>query len=175
MKELNARHTPEEAFIDALGRLGRADLARLRRNAGNALEDARDVLDLFYRILPRSVPPCDHDRYFLIATLYPLAGGGKGRNFGATLRRVRAATDSPSVDRRFTALLDADERQLPFRLRQLVRLAKAHDADVDWLQLLRDLRRWSQPGRRVQREWAMAYFDPTPTETDEALDVDTRA
>lgn len=154
------RPAPEQTFIERLRTLDRADLARLKRNAGYTLAESRGVLGLFYRLLPWGVREDDHKHYFLVATLYPLASEGGARNFGATLRRVREATRSPSIDRRFTALLDANAEQLPFRLRQLVRLAKAHDVGINWLQLLRDLHWWSDPARRVQQRWAMAYFAP---------------
>lgn len=154
--------TLEAQFIDNLSQLDRGDRARLRRNAGRTLGESRGVLGLFYRILPYGVPERDHERFFLIATLYPLATPGSDDNFGGTLRRVRAATNRDSLDRRVTALLDADEQQLRFRLRQLIKLAESNRVSVNWQRLLEDLRWWSHPERRVQRQWAMTYFGNEP-------------
>lgn len=161
--------TREEIFIERLAALDRGDRARLRRNAGARLADARGVLGLFYRLLPPSVPEREHERYFMIATLYPLAGPSEDRNFGATLRRAKIASGRTSLDRRFTALLDSDMDQLPFRLRQLIRLADSHRVGVNWVQLLRDVLWWDHPERRVQKQWAMAYFQeelPEATRSD---------
>lgn len=157
------QRTREEIFIDRLSGLDRGDLARLRRNAGSRLAEARGVLGLFYRLLPPGVPEHEHERYFMIATLYPLASTSDDRNMGATLRRARTETNQAGLDRRFTALLDADADQLRFRLRQLIRLAESHRVGVNWAQLLQDLRWWDHPDRRVQKKWAMAYFGEGPT------------
>ena len=148
----------ERGFVDALGKLHPGDKARLRRHAGKTLSESVDVLGVFYRLLPHGVPDRQHDRFFLVATLFPLADAGKQGNFGTTLSHMRTSSNAAGLDRRIAALLDADERQLPFRLRQLVRLAHANRVGVNWPQLLSDLRRWGWEDRPVQRAWAMAYF-----------------
>jgi CRISPR system Cascade subunit CasB len=55
-------------------------------------------------------------------------------------------------------LLDADEGQLAYRLRQAVHLLQANRIRVNWLQLLEDLLYWTHPNRFVQRRWAQSYF-----------------
>lgn len=163
--ERSRRTSPQTDFIQRLHKLDRGDRARLRRNAGNALSEARDGLGLFYRTLPPNVPESHHRQYFLLATLFPLAGPSDDRNLGATLRRIRDAQNAAALDRRVTALLDSDSGQLPFRLRQIIRLIESKRAGVNWGQLLMDLLQWDREDRRVQRAWAMAYFtEPTPVE-----------
>lgn len=164
--------TLEERFIANLESLDRGERAHLRRNAGNTLDQARSVLGLFYRILPSGVPERQHRWYFLLATLYPLAPEANDRNFGASLRRaktevgeggqVKERPNAKGMDRRFTVLLDADEDQLHFRIRQLVHLADANRVGINWQQLLKDLCDWQRPDHRVQQAWAMAYFGGAP-------------
>lgn len=75
-------------------------------------------------------------------------------------------------ERRLRLLIDAGLEtdgtgELPFRLRQTVRLILAQRdgrAYVDWVQLLRDLGRWNWQGKPVQRDWARFFYgDPLAT------------
>jgi CRISPR system Cascade subunit CasB len=146
-------------FIDALMRLDAAGRARLKRNAGRTLGEARDIHRVFYQALPYSVHERQHEEYFLIATLFPLADPRGGAvSLGSTLRRVRQSRESASLDRRFQTLLDSEREQLPFRLRQAVRLAAASEQQIDWAQLLADLLNWDWDGHPVQLRWAKDYF-----------------
>lgn len=153
------------AFVANLGRLDAAGRARLKRNAGRTLNEAHDVQRVFFQALPYEVAGrfFEEEIYFLVATLYPMAepcGGGVslGTTLRTTLRRVRQGRDSASLDRRFQSLLDSDRDQLPFRLRQAVRLAAASEQPIDWAQLLADLLVWEHPERYVQLRWARDYF-----------------
>jgi CRISPR system Cascade subunit CasB len=148
-----------DEFITALERLDNAGRARLKRNAGRSLHEARDVHRIFYRALPYEVAGREEAIYFLVATLYPLADSRNDqRSLGATLRAVRQSRASESIDRRFQALLDSNSENLPFRLRQAVRLAAASDQSIDWRRLLNDLLNWDHPDRYVQLQWARDYF-----------------
>jgi len=152
----------EDEFIEALGRLDTGARARLKRNAGLTLAEARDVLGIFYRLLPYTVPRVQHDDYFLVATLYPLAAwSGRHRDLGATLRAARSDTNAKGIDRRVEALLDAEDEQLRFRLRQAIRFAQSNRVTVNWPQVLHDVLRWNHPARFVQQRWAESYFAVT--------------
>lgn len=147
------------AFVGALERLDAAGRARLKRNAGNSLAEARDVQRVFFQALPYDVPEREYDDFFLVATLFPLAESRTDQSsLGATMRRIRQNRESGSLDRRFQALLDSNREQLPFRLRQAVRLANASDQSIDWGQLLSDVLAWELEGRPVQLRWAKHYF-----------------
>jgi CRISPR system Cascade subunit CasB len=147
------------AFVASLGGLNAAARARLKRNAGRTLSEARDVYGIFYRLLPPRLQPYEHDHYFLVATLFPLGTETKrDRNFGATLRITRQSMSGPALDRRVETLLDADAEQLPFRLRQAVRLAQSHRVGINWNRMLVDVLGWGAPSRYVQRQWAESYF-----------------
>lgn len=151
-------------FVAALERLDAGGRARLRRNAGRTLAEARDVHRVFYQAIPYDVAERRHEDYFLIATLFPIAPQRAGAgSLGVTLRRMRqlrsaGAERSNSLDRRFQTLLDSDREQLPFRLRQAVRLAASDDLPIDWGELLRDVMAWEREDHGVQLRWARDYF-----------------
>ena len=153
----------------------RADRARLRRDAGNTLAEARHP-DVFWSKLPPGMKEYDVDWYFLVATLFPLAPDYRDDeswyNFGQSLRAMRPTEKElqKGLDRRVGRLLDADDDQLPFLLRQLVQQLAQKEVAVSWEQLLSDLTNWNHDKRFVQYNWARAYFkgeapeaDPTKT------------
>ncbi len=149
-------------FCKRLEKLEPGDRARLKRSAGRALADARQVMGLFFRLLPRGVPRSHEGAYFVVATLYPLAGGGGTGNLGDSLLQVRSARYAQGLDRRVEHLLDADREQLAFRLRQAVRFLESQRQGtrgaVNWPQLLHDLLHWDHPKRYVQERWARSYY-----------------
>jgi CRISPR system Cascade subunit CasB len=152
-------HSPlTNLFIDRLGKLDAGGKARLKRCAGKPLSEARDSMALFYRLLPSGIHPAQEEWYFLIATLYPLADGGKVGNLGDSLRRAASTSNGKGVERRVEILLDGDAVQLPFRLRQAIRFLKSNNVTVNWAQLLEDVLQWNHPKRFVQKQWARAYF-----------------
>ncbi len=144
-------------FIENLKALTPGERARLKRNAGKYLEEARN-LGLFYHILPYGVPQYQEEMYFLVASIYPLGESGGVGNFGDSMRRGRDKDNEKGMNRRMEILLDADERQLPFRLRQAVRYLYSKRVPINWEILLRDLLRWNSPKRYIQKDWARAYF-----------------
>ena len=149
-----------QEFCQRLARLDRGERARLRRNAGRTLAESRDVMGLFFQLLPPGVHPRDEETFFLIATLFPLAGATDEGNLGDALRRAVGERDKQGVERRLQRLLDADAQQLPFRLRQCVRFLASKGVPVNWAGLLRDVRYWNHPKHLVQQRWARHYFAP---------------
>jgi|HigsolmetaAR202D_1030399.scaffolds.fasta_scaffold00038_9 CRISPR type I-E/ECOLI-associated protein CasB/Cse2 len=152
------------AFIAELHQLDAAGRARLKRNAGRSLGEARNVHRVFFQILPSGVVyPNVQEDYFLIATLFPLCKARTSpESFGATMRRVRQersrSENYNSLDRRFENLIDSDREQLPFRLRQMVRLINASKEALHWESLLSDLLAWDYENRPVQLRWMRDYF-----------------
>jgi CRISPR system Cascade subunit CasB len=151
-----------QKFVANLAKLDAGDRARLKRNAGSRLHESRGALGLFYKqLLPPGVGRWAEDWYFLVATLYPLEKEDKGpipRNFADSLRRVRNRKNEAGLDRRVERLLDADEQQLPFQLRQAVHFLASNRGRVNWEQLLKDLLGWTHSERYIQRRWAQTYF-----------------
>jgi CRISPR system Cascade subunit CasB len=148
----------ETEFCQRLEKLEAGDQARLRRAVGKTMAEATDTLGLFYQLLPYGVPTTRQPTYFLVATLYPLVdAGGKG-DLGQALRSAVQDANRKGLDRRMVTLLDADETQLPFRLRQAVHYLQGQRVRLDWPQLLQDLLQWNHPNRFVQQQWARSYF-----------------
>lgn len=106
----------------------------------------------------------DEQRFYLVAALFGRYACAKEANgsFGASCRQLGAARGGEAVERRFVALLAADSESLGVHLRHFVSMFAAEDIAVDWAQLLRDLRWWGQPERRVQRRWAKEFWRPAP-------------
>ena len=148
-------------------------LAILRRNAGEPLKDARGVTWI-YDLLNSFGGVYGDETLFLTATLIALDRPflKKERSFTGSLGRTMAVMKAApganveSMERRFAILLDADydprtgEGELPFRLRQTVKLIVSSGAGVDWPRLLSDLRSWNDPDKRVQKRWAKDYYAP---------------
>lgn len=144
-------------FIARLERLDAGGRAKLKRSAGDQLTEARE-LGFFYSLLPGGVQERQEEMYFLTATLFPLAeSGGKG-DLGQALRNARNDHNGKGLDRRVQALLDADEAQLPYRLRRAIYLLHSNRVRVNWIALLDDLQKWNLPEHPVQRRWARSYF-----------------
>jgi CRISPR system Cascade subunit CasB len=147
-----------QVFISRLENLDPGDRARLKRCAGKSLAEANDALGLFYSLLPHGVSPFQEETFFLVATLYPLAEGGSSGDLGLALRKAQNMQNAKGLDRRVEVLLDADEEQLPFRLRQAIHFLQSCRTRVDWCQLLDDLLQWNQPQKYIQQRWARSYF-----------------
>ena len=152
-----------ERFVARLAALDPGDRARLKRNAGKTLAEARDVLALFYRLLPPGVAAGQEEAYFLVATLYPLASSGTRGDLGASLHRARTTFNGKGLDRRVEYLLDADASQLAFRLRRSIHFLASSRVGVNWTLLLSDLLAWNHPERFVQHKWARSYFSGAST------------
>jgi CRISPR system Cascade subunit CasB len=143
----------------------RGALAALRRGLGQPPGTVAAMYPYVVPWLPADAPPWRQAAYYLIAALFALhpQPGGSG-NLGASYRRAegeQAAARDEGVsanERRFTALLAAHPDDLPDRLRQAVGYLASKEVPIDWNQLFDDLTRWGSPQRRVQQEWARAYW-----------------
>ena len=166
-KQIRALSPSIQTFVENLVKLTPGERAMLKRNAGNRLTESRGAMGLFYnQILPYGVKAQSEDWYFLVATLYPLekesAYSSLPDSFGGSLRQVRTSENENGLNRRVERLLDADEQQLYFFLRQAVHYITSQRGRVHWGNLLQDLLNWSRPERRVQQRWARDYFANQP-------------
>lgn len=113
--------------------------------------------------------------YYLVAGLWA-AHWREGRT-GAALTLARACavhqlhTGSASTERRFISLLDADRKQLPNRLRQM--LALLAEQPIDFQALLNDLLRWNNESKTVQIDWARDFYRTLNLSTQTQLDTAT--
>jgi CRISPR type I-E-associated protein CasB/Cse2 len=144
-------------FISRLERLDPGGRAKLKRSAGERLVEAREIA-FFYSLLPNGVQEKQEETYFLAATLFPLADEGGRGDLGESLHRARNDKNAKGLDRRVQSLLDADEAQLPYRLRRAIFLLKSNRVRLNWARLLQDLLQWNSPTHFVQRQWARSYF-----------------
>lgn len=146
-------------FIARLGRLDSGGRARLKRNAGRSLSEARrQAFGLFFSLLPPGISDYQSEMYFMVATLFPAVEAGSSGDLGDSLHRARNDYNGKGLDRRVIALLDADQGQLPDRLRRTLYFLQSNRVHVNWEQLLDDVLAWNAPERRVQRRWARSYF-----------------
>lgn len=165
-----------QEFVTDLQELNKRNtryMALLRRNVGETLATARDVM-WFYGTLDKYRPKQDEkerfkeDIFFLVATLMAFDKGalekrsrGKG-TLGKTLGDLARNGNKEAVERRFRILIDAtldsDGGEMPFRLRQMIKLALSKDAQIDWAQLLVDLRGWNAPSKYKQKQWARDFY-----------------
>jgi len=153
----------EQQFINRLKALKENDkgaTAKLKRNAGNTLAESRGVHAIFFRLLPHGVYKGNEPFYFLIATLYPNANPAAKGSLGTALKMARDKnkTGEKGYDRRMEVLLDSDVEQLPFRLRQVIKLLKSAEVPVNWAGLLKDLTQWNHIDRFVQEKWVRDYY-----------------
>lgn len=147
-------------FVQRLGQLSPGDRARLKRSAGKSMAEAPGVMGIFFRTLPHGIGKYDEPWFFLVATLFPLAAPTEKGNLGDALHHLRTQENEKSqgLDRRFEVLLDASPEQIPYYLRQMVRMLAARDVPLNWAELLADLTRWNHADRFVQTKWARSYF-----------------
>lgn len=194
----------ETAFIAALGKLERGPLAELRRSLSFGPGEGRNgqsyfLTGLIYEHLPEWYRGgWGFQAAFLVAGLYslverPHSDAGtedkkedasetakpekrQFRNLGQDLGRLyRDQGERASTEKRFLALLDADEEQLSDRLRQAVTLLNAGDIRPNWAQLLNDVLSWNQPERRnrVRDRWARAFYQPGTAATSDTRPADS--
>jgi len=167
--------TLEREFFARLGRLERGPLAKLRRSLGDDQPgDSEQWLQRY--IFLSGLEKGNRRMQFLVAGLYALIerphddeteeeaearAVREGKSLGWLLGTLyREQGERPSTEKRFLALLDADEGALPYQLRQAVALLRGSDVKPDWAQLLRDVSGWSVDGwgEEVRRRWANDFY-----------------
>ena len=99
--------------------------------------------------------------YYLVAGLWAThwrteQGEGQGIGIGKATAIHQVSSGSTSTERRFIALLDADDDQLPYRLRQMVALLKIQSLDFELM--LVDLLRWNSDSKITQNKWARDFY-----------------
>ena len=108
--------------------------------------------------------------YYLVAGLWAHhwrdRGGGGRQSIANACRELYWANDqSPSIERRFITLIDADPEQLPYRLRQMVSLLK--EQEIDFNKLSNDLLSWNHPDKFIQIRWAREFYNQAAEKNEE--------
>jgi CRISPR system Cascade subunit CasB len=192
--------TREQAFAAFLERLSkeqdRGALAALRRGLGKppgqTAEMHRYIVPWLSASAATPYVTWREEVYYLVASLFALypestwppgQGPGYRRNLGASFAQLEHAShqgrqddgkQTSSVERRFVALLNSSSEEIHSHLRQAVGLLKSKDILVDWAVLLGDLLWWDNDSRRVQRQWARAFWGRIPS-TEASQDDDAEA
>ncbi len=100
------------------------------------------------------------EAHYLVAGLWAAHWREGSRGQPTSLAKACAShwkvSGSTSTERRFIALLDSDQDQLPHRLRQMVALLK--DQAIDFDVLLTGLLYWSDEHKRTQNAWARDFY-----------------
>lgn len=97
--------------------------------------------------------------HYLVAGLWAQhlrEGQGEGNPLGKAAALHMNEKQSRSTESRFVALLDSDEDQLPYRLRQMLALLK--DESIDFESVLRGLLFWDSETRRTQIDWSKDFY-----------------
>ncbi|MBO1437421.1 type I-E CRISPR-associated protein Cse2/CasB [Meiothermus sp. CFH 77666] len=163
-------------FIGFLWKLDRKAFAHLRRSLRDEPGHYIGAIPYVEPFTLGDTPSWVRQMYYLVAGLFayverPLEPSGSARkpleqNLGESMARLYVLKErSPSIERRFIRLLDADHEQLPSRLRQTVTLLKSNDIPIGWEQLLDDLGYWRSEQRRVQHRWARSFYQRAERET----------
>lgn len=153
---------PFIGYLQSLAEGGdRGALASLRRGLG---QPPGTVADMYRYVEPflgqeRSVG-FKESAFYLVAALFALhpLSTGSG-NMGTHMRASDPENKSgDALERRFTALLAAHSDDLLDYLRQAVSFLKSKDVPINWNQLLWDLQKWNGEDRRIQKDWARAFW-----------------
>lgn len=106
--------------------------------------------------------------FYLVAGLWAAHRRERTKGVPLSLGRAcaayQAASGSTSTESRFIALLDADQDQLPHRLRQMISLLKEQDIDFD--DLLKKLLYWNDDQKSSQTNWAREFYRNLSHETE---------
>ena len=154
-----------EKFVDHLTGLDAGALAVLRRSL--AKEPGKDPKAFPYvEPFVAKAPSWTRKAYYLLAGLFAWGAVREGERFkakgyplgGAVFKLYERRDQSPSVEQRFIALLDSDEEELPFRLRQMISLIKSEEIPLDWERLLQDIEQWGAESRWVQERLAREFY-----------------
>ena len=172
----------ERDFFARLARLERGPLAELRRSLGDEPGNMAQFLER--EIYLSNLGNRNFKAVYLVAGLYALIerphddeseeeaqarAGREGKSLGHLLGQLyREQGERPSTEKRFLALLDADEAALPYQLRQAVALLRGSDVRPDWARLLSDVSRWNHDewGDDVRRRWAREFYRGALPNTD---------
>lgn len=140
----------------------RGALAALRRGLGRPPGTAAEMYRYVEPFLPQKRSPVQENVYYLVAALFALHPKSSAiGNFGTHMAQARSEGGEDALERRFTALLAAHPDDLPDYLRQAVSFLKSKEVPINWNQLFWDLQNWDNEDRRVQKQWANAFWSRT--------------
>lgn len=167
----------------------RAILARFRESirTGSSIELYK-YIQKYIEELPDELSNFEKEKieetYLLIAGLFGLypspSWNSKGdyNNLGKSFyeyekkvnngkKRSKDDLSTTGTEKRFMALLKANEEDLPEYLKQSIQLLSSKDVPINWFQLIRDIKNWSNEKTNVQRSWAKGFWGSLEKENKE--------
>lgn len=148
-------------------RENRAALAHLRRGLGKS-QGTIGMLPYIAPFLPDDKR--EYSAYFLTASLFGIHAlfteqkyHDIGRIFRLLGEKKTSKEATQSLQRRFTALLDANQMDIGHHLRQVISEANSAKPEiaVNYRQLLLDLIEWNNSSKHIQKRLAKSFFfDP---------------
>jgi CRISPR type I-E-associated protein CasB/Cse2 len=188
MSKITERDRRFAAYLEGLPDRhdGRAAMAALRRALGRSPGQVPEADRCILHWLPTEPLPWqlwEETAYYLVAALFAWhqipwhqAEGEKGlTNFGASMRVLADKLQSGGPERRLVATLACSPEELPDHLRHVVSLLKSKTIGIDWPQLLADICHWDNEDRRVQSEWARAFWGENASGTTAGEQQDAEA
>jgi hypothetical protein len=163
-----------EQFIRRLEALKEGERSRLRRLAGQRLDESVPGFDLFtglwWPLRQKSPVAPRRETSWLVAKLYGAVRVRHVPQDCAFLPVVlgkcepRNAFARQRYRRRFDALLQAPLAAIEPGLRWALSVVARRASGVDWVRLLNDLSKWDRgeehrPGKDVREEWACQYLE----------------
>jgi CRISPR system Cascade subunit CasB len=178
-----SKTTRAERFAYRLYALDNGARAELKRAL---LQEDPSLYPPIFRYVEPYAPESSGARkaYYLVASLFGSTereheseGDPPRLQFAGAVRRYEfqskgeGGDDISSIEKRFLALLDADIDELPYRLRQIIKMITSGQYRVsqplDWASLTDDLIRWNSPYRTSQTKWAKQFYQPVPKQTEQ--------
>ncbi len=146
-------------------------LQKLSEEDTKAMAELRRSLSYDLTTYPKSYPYIEsfisysgweRKAYYLVAGLFALHkiednSSPTRKNLGSIIFELYEENDqSKSIEQRFITLLESDEDELAYRLRQMISLLKGKS--INWVSLLYHLKYWNQADKWVQQEWGKSFY-----------------
>lgn len=157
-------------------------LSALRERDSGAMAALRHSLTFDPGTYPRAFPyverfvgadrPANDARrlaLYAVAGLFARHPEQQSRSFAAAFGELMRKRESPSIEQRFIALLEADASNILNYLRQAISLLAAEDIGLDYARLLDDLAVWMNPNAdrdRLRQRWARDFYRATEFQTE---------
>lgn len=169
----NQNEVPFVSYLKGLAqRKDRAALAALRRGLGHPPGSVPETHRYVMPFLSEGPWTWRNQCHYIIASLFAIhPESAIGGNLGQTLRAIRTATGSDSIEQRFVALLKSHRDDLFDHLRHAVSLARSKSVPIHWERLFKDICHWDSDSRWVQRNWSQGFWGgiATPEKTTETV------
>jgi CRISPR system Cascade subunit CasB len=113
---------------------------------------------------------------FMVGVLFALWHSGQidpsilnenPNSFGDSFYRLKNSSGgSESLEKRFTALLNAHKDDLSQHLRHIVGIMRSNNIPINWEDLAKGIDNWTHPKQKIQVRWARDYWSKSETSTD---------